>query len=150
MPRRLFVALWPDAKVCRELTILQARPEMRAAGGRTVPVKNVHMTLRFLGDVDASQQAALEARLAEFVFEPVTLTLDRVGYWPRSGILWLGLRKSPRSFNIADARPAKHFVFNPVTWHARDLVLAASERLPQGARYTVLVRSGTAKIDCIR
>ena len=178
MPRRLFIALWPDAKVRRELAMLQARPEMRAAGGRTVPAKNIHMTLRFLGDVDASQQRALEARLAEFVFEPVTLTLDRVGYWPRSGILWLGLRKTPRSFNIAaqrlstelralgfradgcgfkahvtlarDAGPVKHFVFNPVTWHAQDLVLAASERLPQGARYTMLVRSGTAKIDCIR
>ena len=127
--------------------------------------------------MDASQQAALEARLAEFVFEPVTLTLDRVGYWPRSGILWLGSRKTPRSFNIAvqrlstelralgfradergfkahvtlarDVRPAKHFVFNPVTWHARGLVLAVSELLPQGARYTVLARSGTAKIDRI-
>ena len=87
MSRRLFVALWPDAKVRHELTMLQARPEIRAAGGRTVPAKNIHMTLRFLGDVDASQQGELEERLAEFVFEPVTLTLDRVGYWPRAGIL---------------------------------------------------------------
>ena len=61
MPRRLFAALWPDAKVRHELTMLQARPEIRAAGGRTVPAKNIHMTLRFLGDVDASQQGALEA-----------------------------------------------------------------------------------------
>ncbi len=80
MPRRLFVALWPDATVRRELTMLQARPEIRAAGGRTVPAKNIHMTFRFLGDVEASQQGPLEARLAEFVFEPVTLTLDRVRY----------------------------------------------------------------------
>ena len=70
MSRRLFVALWPDAKVRHELTMLQARPEIRAAGGRTVPAKNIHMTLRFLGDVDASQQGALEARLAEFVLSP--------------------------------------------------------------------------------
>ena len=58
-----------------------------------VPAENIHMTLRFLGDVDASQQGALEARLAEFVFEPVTLTLDCAGYWSRAGILWLGPRK---------------------------------------------------------
>ena len=32
------------------------------------------MTLRFLGDVDASQKGALEAWLAEFIFEPATLT----------------------------------------------------------------------------
>ena len=167
MPRRLFVALWPDAKVRHELTMFQAKPEVRAAGGRTVSAKNIHMTLQFLGDVDASQQQALEARLAEFVFEPVTLTLDRMGYWSRPGILWLGPRKTPRALSIAvqrlsnqlralgyradgrgfkahvtlarDARAAKHFAFSPVIWHAETMVLAASERLPQGARYTVLV-----------
>ena len=129
--------------------------------------KNIHMTLQFLGDVDASQQQALEARLAEFVFEPVTLTLDRMGYWSRPGILWLGPRKTPRALSIAvqrlsnqlrslgyradrrgfkahvtfvrDARAAKHFIFSPVAWYAETIVLVASERLPEGARYTVLV-----------
>ena len=167
MPRRLFVALWPDAKVRRELTILQARPEIREAGGRRVPAKNIHMTLQFLGDVDASQQEALEARLAEFVFEPVTLILDRMGYWPGPGILWLGPRKMPRALSgtvqrlsnqlrvlgyrvdrrsfkahvtlARGARAAKHFAFSPVTWYAQTMVLAASERLPEGARYTVIM-----------
>ena len=124
------------------------------------------MTLGFLGDVDASQKGALEAWLAEFVFEPVTLTLDRLGYWSRAGILWLGPRKTPRVLSVAvqrlsnqlralgyradgrgfkahvtlarDARAAKHFVFSPVTWYAETMVLAASERLPEGARCTVL------------
>ena len=167
MSRHLFVALWPDANVRHELTMLQARSEIRAAGGRAVPAKNMHLTLRFLGDVDASQQRALEARLAEFVFEPVTLTLDRMGYWSRPGILWLGPRKTPRALSIAsqrlsnhlrvlgyrtdghsfkahvtlarDARAAKHFDFSPVTWYAETMVLVASERLPEGDRYTVLM-----------
>ena len=166
MSRRLFVALWPDAKVRHELSMLQARPLIRKARGRTVSAKNIHMTLRFLADVEASQQGALEARLAEFVFEPVTLTLDRMGHWPRSGILWLGPGKTPRALSVAvqrlanqlralgyradgrgfkvhvtlarDTRVAKRFAFSPVTWHAETMVLAASERLPQGARYTVL------------
>jgi len=167
MSRRLFVALWPDAKVRHELTMLQARPEIRVAGGRTVSPKNIHMTLQFLGDVDASQQRALEARLAEFVFDLVTLTLDRMGYWSRPGILWLGPRKTSHARSIAlqrlsnqlralgyradgrgfkayvtlarDARPAKHFVFNPVTWYAETMVLVVSKRLPEGARYKVLM-----------
>ena len=167
MSRRLFVALWPDAKVRNELTMLQSGPELRAAGGRMVSAKNIHMTLQFLGDVDASQQRALEARLAEFVFEPVTLTLDRMGYWSRPGILWLGPRKTPRALSVVvqrlsnqlrvlgyrsdshgfkahvtlarNARMTKHFAFSPVTWHAETIVLAASERLPQGPRYTVIM-----------
>ena len=105
--------------------------------------------------------------MAEFVFEPVTLTLDRIGHWPRSGILWLGPRKAPRALNVRcteifnqlralgyrvngsgfkvhvtltrGARAAKHFVFSPVTWYAETMVLVASARLPQGARYTVLM-----------
>jgi 2'-5' RNA ligase len=125
------------------------------------------MTLQFLGDVDSSQQREFETRLAEFVFESVTLTLDRMGSWSRPGILWLGPRKTPRSLSIAvqrlsnqlralgyqadgrgfkahvtlarDARAAKHFVFSPVTWYAETMVLVASERLPEGARYTVLM-----------
>jgi 2'-5' RNA ligase len=167
MPRRLFVVLRPDVKVRHELTLLQARPEIREAVRRTVPAKNIHITLQFLGDVDALQQPALEARLAEFVFEPFTLILDRVGYWPRPGILWLGPRKMLRAFNVAvqrlsnqlhalgyqadgrcfkahvtlawNARAAEHFVFSPVTWYAETMVLAVSERLPQGARYTVIM-----------
>jgi 2'-5' RNA ligase len=130
--------------------------------------------LQFLGDVDVSQQGKLEARLAEFVFEPLMLTLDRMGYWHRSGIRWLGPRKTPRALSIAvqrlsnqlralgyradgrgfkahvtlarDAQAAKRFVFSPVIWHADTMVLAASEQLPQGARYQVVARSGTAKI----
>ena len=66
MPRRLFVALWPDAQVRHELTMLQARPEIRTAGGRTVLASNIHMTLKFLGDVDVAKQGVLEAQLAEF------------------------------------------------------------------------------------
>ena len=178
MPRCLFVALWPDVKVRHELTMLQARPEIRAAGGRTVLAADIHMTLQFLGDVDVSQQGVLEARLAESVFEPVTLTLDRMGYWDRSGILWLGPRKTPRTLSVAvqqlsnqlralgyradgrgfkahvtlarGARAAKHFVFSPFTWHADTMVLAAFEWFPRGARYRVVARSGTAKIAPIR
>jgi 2'-5' RNA ligase len=178
MPRRLFVAMLPDAKVRHELTMLQARPEIRAAGGRMVPAKNIHMTLRFLGDEDTSRQGTLKAWLAEFDFEPVTLTLDRVGYWSHAGILWLGPRKTSRALSVAlqrlsnqlralgyradgrgskahvtlarDARAAKHFVFSPVTWRAETMVLVASKRLPQGARYTVLAQSGTAKTARIR
>jgi 2'-5' RNA ligase len=125
------------------------------------------MTLQFLGDVDASQQGTLEAQLAEFVFEPVTLTLDRMGRWSRPGVLWLGPRKTPRALSIAvqrllnqlrslgyradrrgfkahvtlarDARAAKHFIFSPVAWHAKTMLLVASERLPEGTRYTVLM-----------
>ena len=97
----------------------------------------------------------------------MTLTLDRMGYWSRPGILWLGPRKLPRALSNAvqrlsnqlrtfgyradgrgfkadvtlarGARAAKIFVFSPITWYAETMVLVASERLPEGDRYTVLM-----------
>ena len=56
----------------------------------------------------------------------------------------LGYRADRRGFKahvtlVRDARAAKHFVFSPVTWYAETMVLVASERLPQGAGYTVIM-----------
>ena len=56
----------------------------------------------------------------------------------------LGYRADGRGFKAhvtlaRDARAAKHFIFSPVTWHAETMVLVASERLPEAARYTVLM-----------
>ena len=56
----------------------------------------------------------------------------------------LGYRTDGRGFKphitlVRRARAAKYFVFTPVTWHVETIVLAASERLPQGPRYTVIM-----------
>ena len=92
---RLFLALWPDPELQCELAGLQVRAEVRATGGRIVPNEDLHITLQFLGEVDFSRRAAMMTWLPEFIFAPVTLTLDRIGYWPRSGIVWLGPQNTP-------------------------------------------------------
>lgn len=48
MPR-VFVAAWPSAEVAAALAAL---PRPAADGLRWVPEENLHVTLRFLGDVD--------------------------------------------------------------------------------------------------
>jgi len=137
-----------------------------------VPNEDSHTTLQFLGEVDFFRRAAMMTWLPEFIFAPVTLTLDRIGYWPRSGIVWLGPQKTPhelvegvqrlsnrlRAFGFSancrglkayitlarNARSMKRFDFEPLIWVTKKVVLVASERLSDGARYSVLVWSSSA------
>jgi 2'-5' RNA ligase len=86
---RLFFAL--DLPPACKRAIADWRDRALSADGRSVPPANFHLTLAFLGDV---APARLEQLLDSVDAEPVprlaTLHLDRVGYWPRSGIFWLG------------------------------------------------------------
>src|SRR5262245_36324991 len=60
------------------------------------PPQNVHLTLRFLGEVDAGQQRALTEGYTRLVeTQPVfQLSLTRLGFFPNARaprIVWLGL-----------------------------------------------------------
>jgi 2'-5' RNA ligase len=92
-PRRLFFALWPEDSV-RE-AILACRQTIRGhAPIRWVPAGNLHLTVRFLGPVDAarlrhilsSEQPELPAFQLEF---------PALRYWPRRKLLWLETRQVP-------------------------------------------------------
>ncbi len=49
---RLFVAIWPPERVLDQLSDLE-RP--RDQGVKWVPIENLHITLRFLGDADVDE-----------------------------------------------------------------------------------------------
>jgi 2'-5' RNA ligase len=83
---RLFVALPAPAEVKSSLAAVQE--ELRAqlpprAASWTRP-GNIHLTLRFLGDMDASRIEALTAALANVTanFSPLPLVAERVGCFP--------------------------------------------------------------------
>ena len=106
--KRLFFALWPDDALRQKLHALGeeilGNCSMRCSTsaipgvvgnyrGRRIPPENLHLTLAFLGSVDAERQACLE-RMALAIRSPAfTLTLDQAGFWPRKGLLWAGGRR---------------------------------------------------------
>jgi 2'-5' RNA ligase len=70
---------------------------MPGIGGRRVIPESIHLTLVFLGSVNASfrecaEQAASRVRAGAFA-----LNLERIGCWARSGILWVGPEQTPDS-----------------------------------------------------
>ncbi|MDE2235488.1 MAG: RNA 2',3'-cyclic phosphodiesterase [Gammaproteobacteria bacterium] len=87
--QRLFFALWPPDPL-RNAIQKNYRRAVQHSGGKPVPASNFHMTLAFLGSLDAA--GALTARRAADSVHAASfdLRLDRLGFWSEAGVLWLG------------------------------------------------------------
>ncbi len=163
-PLRLFFALWPDPAVRSALLDLQ---RLLGDCGRAVRAENLHLTLRFVGetaveDLPLLQQAAVAAR-----FERFACRLDRVGFWPGAGVVWVageppaallelekslsgnlaargidpdrrGFRPHCTLFRHSRSRPA--VAFEPIQWAVREFVLVSSRLASEGPAYRVIGR----------
>lgn len=163
--RRVYFALWPDDAV-RAALVRATRRAVRRSGGKPTPAEKLHVTVAFLGGVDA---AALErARTAPPVaVGAFTLPLDTLGTSGRTRILWLtcrhvppalsalettlwerlaaaGFEREPRLYrpHVTLARGARAVdePVEPVQWPVTELALVESVPAGGGARYEVLER----------
>ncbi|MDQ3565249.1 MAG: RNA 2',3'-cyclic phosphodiesterase [Pseudomonadota bacterium] len=163
--QRLFFALWPSEEARAGLAEVMASLHVRQA--KPVPADNLHITLLFLGSVTAQTRICAEKVGEGIAGHPFELRLDQIGYWPKSGILWLGAREAPESLaalvrslhlGIAgcgidlDARPFKPHVtlmrkalvvrrerpLVAVAWRVDDFALVESKTTPDGSHYQVL------------
>lgn len=159
---RLFFALWPDDATRTGLLQLQA--SMR---GRTIPYSNLHLTLAFLGQQPATLLASAKDALTHLSTPAMSLALDRVGYFPRNRIAWIGMHQAPaallslqqelaealRQRNITfdsqqtfkphitlarDASLPPDLSFTPIPWRANQVALVQSITTAEGASYQVV------------
>lgn len=91
--RRLFLALWPEAAV--RAALLEVQRGLPADIGRAVKADNLHITLAFLGSTPAQRQSCIEAALDDVVAQCFSLQLDRLGFWRKPQVLWVGSERSP-------------------------------------------------------
>ncbi|MCD0500727.1 RNA 2',3'-cyclic phosphodiesterase [Achromobacter sp. MY14] len=102
---RLFFALWPSPPLAASLAewAQAARPH---CGGRIMRTETLHLTLAFLGPVEAQLADALAAATPERSVPPGELMLDRYGVFKRQRILWAGPRQAgPRQAGPRQAGP---------------------------------------------
>jgi 2'-5' RNA ligase len=174
--RRLFFALLPEPDALAGLVaILDGLSRLR---GRPVRPPNLHLTLAFIGAADAGMIACLRDRAAAVRAAPFELSLDRLGHFPRSGVLWLGssepqpaLLDLVAALNVAlspcgyepERRPyAPHVTLmrklgrrprlatpRPVSWRAREFVLMESIPEPGGVSYRSLEAYPLSQADRI-
>ncbi|MBI2378208.1 MAG: RNA 2',3'-cyclic phosphodiesterase [Deltaproteobacteria bacterium] len=102
MPR-LFVALRLPEPLRRELGRL--RPQM--PGARYEDVENLHVTLRFIGDVSDEDATFFDSALERAAsVPPFTVTVEGAGVFPPNGIarvLWAGVRNEQALETLAAA-----------------------------------------------
>jgi len=145
--RRLFFALWPDEGE-RDALLAASAPLRAALGGRAVPRANLHLTLRFLGEVTADEERAQRAWADAVRREPIVVRFDRLEWWegPRVLVATSSAQEicpDIKSFRahvtlvreVPPPQPSKEWPVSPVTWHCHRFVLVESRR---GAAYSIV------------
>ncbi|WP_224959112.1 RNA 2',3'-cyclic phosphodiesterase [Geomonas subterranea] len=90
---RLFIAIELPDEIKGALSSFCAE----IPGARWVPPDQIHLTLRFLGDVLPETAALLKKHLAAIDFAPFPLAMRGVGHFPPHGhprVVWAGLEES--------------------------------------------------------
>jgi 2'-5' RNA ligase len=94
MSERLFFALWPERSTCA--AIAQRLPEWSAGlDGRLLRPDQWHVTLEFIGAVDAGRRPALQSAAATVSMPEFELQFDRCEYWPQPQVACLVASVTP-------------------------------------------------------
>lgn len=165
---RLFFALWPNNNVCQTINQF-SQPELSEIKGKIIPFENWHITLAFLGEVDLPTKQCMQQVAGKIQGNRFSLSLDKLGYWPKPRIFWIGASQIPEALQDLvnhlntglvdcgyrpDTRPfqvhltlmrkavciKKLPTITPIAWAVEDFCLVRSILEPSGARYEVIVR----------
>ncbi len=163
---RLFFALWPDDDARKLLSTLAHRAQLEC-GGRATPENKVHLTLFFLGAVEAARAITIRSAAERVNGSPFDLTLDKIGHWRHNRIVWAGATQVPAALvtlvadltrelaaeglkgedrpyvphltlvRNAERKPAPTPI-EPHAWHVQSFALVQSIPTAGGVRYEVL------------
>ncbi|HTS11466.1 MAG TPA: RNA 2',3'-cyclic phosphodiesterase [Candidatus Limnocylindrales bacterium] len=144
---RLFVALdFPDS-IRHTIRELIARLKPAAKGARWVRPEGMHVTLKFIGHVDAKKVAAIEDALAPVrSAQPVEMFFRGIGFFPndrRPRVVWCGIEASANLAALA-ADVERALVPLGIAADSRDFVPHLTlARFEQGVRADELVRAAS-------
>jgi 2'-5' RNA ligase len=98
---RLFIGLELPGEVSARLALMAGG----IPGARWVEARNLHVTLRFLGEVEEGLAAELDEALAALSEPAFTLALDGFGTFGgrrRAHALWAGVERTPALVHLRD------------------------------------------------
>lgn len=167
MTERLFLALWPDSSVRAALDSVSRG--LRLKGGRIIPARNLHVTLVFLGNIDAARRVCMEQAVSSVRASAFEFLLTAVEWRRKTGIVWAtpaeisaalldlvtslqsalsvcqqSLERRPYRLHVTLARDVQAGprlqAIAPITWRAAEVCLVSSGLTPAGSEYTVARR----------
>ncbi|MFH0868346.1 MAG: RNA 2',3'-cyclic phosphodiesterase [Candidatus Woesearchaeota archaeon] len=93
---RLFIAIEVPDDVKGYLSAVQEKIKNDAANKISCVNKNqIHLTLKFLGEVHADKIEAIKTALKTITFDPFSVCLDKIGVFPSEKyirVVWVGLK----------------------------------------------------------
>jgi len=98
---RCFVALRPDPACAAALEALARSLARRNVPARVVDRGNLHLTLAFIGALDAARAPAIVAALATLPALSGAWNLDRVGAFTAARVIWAAGAPQPQLFELA-------------------------------------------------
>lgn len=176
---RLFLALWPEPAWQQQAHRL-ACSLVRNTGGRAILPGNIHLTVAFLGSVEGAQRNAVITTLERLDCPVFDFTLDQLGWWKRSRVVWLapsslpepldelygcvnrrlpscGLRAEQRPFRPhlslirkALRPPAVATAPLPALWRVKELTLVRSTTYSSGPQYAIIHRRKLLPLEPVR
>jgi len=85
--KRLFFALWPSDATRK--TVGQFSQTLKARDLKTVKSDNLHVTLVFLGNVDAQTEQVIRQKASSISAQPFMLNFNQLAFWHKPRVLCL-------------------------------------------------------------
>ncbi len=92
---RLFIGIPLPASVAEELAKLAAQLRKKEDGLRWSAPESWHITLQFLGSVDAQRYGCVVERLCEVRSAAVPVAVEELGMFDRAGVFFAALKTAP-------------------------------------------------------
>lgn len=129
---RAFLSVNLDGTLKKEFSLIQEDLKKEITGVRWVKPELLHVTLKFLGEIDEEVISTLEAPLNELAknHTPFSVTFSGLGVFPtfsRPRVIWIGMDKGSEEFarlvqNLEAAMASQPFSFPETKNGGKDFV----------------------------
>ena len=88
---RIFIAIEIPEKIKEE--IFKIQEQLPSFKGKLTERENLHVTLKFLGEIDANKVEEVKKRLAEINYRLFESKIDKIGFFDNQdrGVIWIHL-----------------------------------------------------------
>ena len=96
---RAFIAIELPYQMREYLSEIQEQLVLNDAKIKLVDKKNLHLTLKFLGEIDDKKIEQINKSLSKIKFTPQTISISEIGVFPSENyikVIWAGIKPAEK------------------------------------------------------